>query len=76
MKFGDFLSKLEQGDDQFYMTTQKIPTDHNGPLSLMGEPVTRLLGDFPLRPALLGNLVPYQVSCTLRHSCALRVVAL
>jgi len=61
MAFSSFLSRLESGDDSFYLTTQRIPEAKDGsPAALCGAPLNKMGGEFPLRPRLLGNLVPSQ----------------
>eukprot|EP00457_Paulinella_chromatophora_P005772 gb/GEZN01005789.1/.p1 GENE.gb/GEZN01005789.1/~~gb/GEZN01005789.1/.p1 ORF type:complete len:559 (-),score=100.58 gb/GEZN01005789.1/:76-1728(-) len=62
MTFSKLLDKLQAGDEQYYVTTQPIPTDKDGPLALFSSPLTELRGDFPLRPSLLGGLIPWQLN--------------
>ena len=58
MAFTDFLKRFEAGDSTLYLTTQTLGLDLEGRAELMGAPVSALVGDFPLRPSLTGNLVP------------------
>jgi len=50
------------------MTTQDLERDESDldeygmPQSVLAEPLRSLIGEFPLRPSLLGNLIPYQLS--------------
>jgi len=74
MKFGELVDKLRSGSDHLYMTTQY--SDEEPPSrkedDLLREfcppPLTDLLHDFPLRPSLLGNLVPQQVNLWMGNS--------
>lgn len=65
MPFAAFLDKLKGGAEDLYLTTQPLPEDGDGlPLALCGAPVDALLAanDLPLRPALMGNLVPSNIN--------------
>jgi hypothetical protein len=62
MPFGEFLDKMVARDELHYMTTQKLALDSNGCPALDSAPVTQLRHDFPLRPALLGNLIPMNMN--------------
>ena len=70
MPYRDFVSELKSGNDKLYLTTQDLDKmneitndeDDDSPIGIMGEPLLSLRKDFPLRPALLCNLIPYQVS--------------
>lgn len=72
MKFAELIDKLEGGKgEDLYLTTQYEEAGDNGEVELprfvreyCPAPLPGLLGDFPLRPALLANLVPQQVICT------------
>ena len=60
MPFSDFLTRLEKaygGDFEYYMTTQELSYDEEGRPSLVSPPVQQLVGDFPWRPRIMGNLV-------------------
>jgi hypothetical protein len=43
-------------------TWMQVHVGADGLPALYGEPVARLAADVPLRPALLGNLVPHQLN--------------
>lgn len=43
-------------------TTQELELGPDDRPDIMSSPVTELQGDFPLRPALLGHLVPQNVN--------------
>jgi Cupin-like domain len=68
MKYGDFLAALSKSDTRYYLTTQDLERfrddcDDNGiPKLLYSEPLQSLAGDFPVRPKILGNLIPHQIS--------------
>lgn len=65
IKFGDFVEHIKQGRSDHYLTTQQIDIDEKNSglhLSLWGPPVHLLRRDFPLRPALVPTLVPYQMN--------------
>lgn len=57
MKFGDFLTHLDSGDQSLYMTTQDLTYSAEGLPSLISPPVTSLVKDFVWTPRILGNLV-------------------
>ena len=69
MSFADFCRKLQntrtEESSQYYLTTQTLPLDEEGRPALYTTPVKQLLQKthIPLRPALLGNLVP--MTCNL-----------
>lgn len=57
MPFGDLLERLG-GEDapRYYMTTQALPEDEDGPTVLHGPPLAGMQDAFPWRLPLLGNL--------------------
>jgi len=58
MAFSEFIRRLEDdGDFQYYLTTQELTHDEEGRPSLTSAPVQQLEGDFPWRPKIMGNLV-------------------
>ena len=58
MTFGEFLNKLgEEGNNLHYLTTQDLEYDEEGQPAILSEPVKQLVGDFPWRPKIMGNLV-------------------
>jgi len=72
MSFGGFLQKLETGTDNLYLTTQYNEELHNTEeeendndeiqlSSLCPVPINKLIGDFPLVPEFLCNLIPNQI---------------
>ncbi|CAM9861457.1 unnamed protein product, partial [Hapterophycus canaliculatus] len=68
MKFGDFLGELEHKSDLLYLTTQELGLDPTGRPALMSAPLDRLRDDFPLRPKLVGELVPQNVNLWMGHT--------
>lgn len=59
--FAEFLSRLKGGDASIYMSAQDAPLGPDGHPEALAPPVLSLANDFfPLRPALLGRLVPHQ----------------
>ena len=68
MKYGEFLDGIVEGNDRCYMTTQDLEKDdtdldeYGMPRKFCAAPLTRLKSDFPLRPTIAGNLVPYLMS--------------
>lgn len=64
MSYGDLLSAISRNDIHYYMTTQNLDNvDADGiPRTVYGEPLKSLTGDFVVRPSLLGNLVPHQIT--------------
>ncbi len=60
MSFEKFLNLEKDAKIQYYMTTQNIDYDEEGPLNLSGSPFLELFDEVDLRPKILGNLVPNQ----------------
>ena len=59
LRFSDFLDRLvKHRDELLYLTTEATQFDAHGRLSVVSPPLTHLLGDVPLRPAVMGGLVP------------------
>lgn len=61
-EFKDFLSEMESGNEKLYMTTQKLHYSPEGQPSIISEPVKGLLGDFPIRPDVMGNLIVQNIN--------------
>lgn len=69
MKFGDFLTVLESGNDEtLYLTTQDLKYRTDGRPLIYSPPIDGLLGDFPTRPTLCGNLIPQNVNLWMGYS--------
>ena len=62
MSVKTFLGKIEEGDDKHYLTTQDVHANSEGRPDLMAPLMKGLKMDFPLRPALMGNLVPQNIN--------------
>lgn len=62
MKFRELLALLAGGDELHYLTTQDVEAEADGRPEVMAPFVACLQQDFPLRPALLGHLVPQNIN--------------
>jgi hypothetical protein len=68
MQYSDFLLAVSKNDTRYYLTTQDLERfadkcDASGiPKLVYSEPLQSLAGDFPVRPTVLGNLIPHQIS--------------
>jgi hypothetical protein len=62
MTFHNFVSLIDAGDDRHYLTTQDVHSDSNGRPDLMSPLMKHLRHDFPLRPLLMGNLIPQNIN--------------
>ena len=62
MKFGDLLDLIAKGDAMHYLTTQDVEANEDGRPDLMAPFMKRFQDDFPLRPLLMGNLVPQNIN--------------
>ncbi|OQS06184.1 hypothetical protein THRCLA_01771 [Thraustotheca clavata] len=63
MTFREFLELLEKKDMLHYLTTQDVEADPDtGRPGLMAPFIEMLSHDFPLRPSLLGHLVPQNIN--------------
>ena len=64
MKMDEFVSLIKQGDLLHYLTTQDLKVDEEGRPAMMASPISELFrhGDFPLRPSLLPNLIPFNLN--------------
>ena len=58
MHFSKFLDLVDEGDEMHYLTTQNVEADEGGRPDLMAPFMKALEEQFPLRPNLMGNLVP------------------
>ncbi|KAF1318676.1 putative Ion channel, partial [Globisporangium splendens] len=73
MTFRELLALIAQGDAMHYLTTQEVAVndDEGGRPELMAPFVAKLQRDgFPLRPALLGNLVPQNINIWMGNNMA------
>lgn len=63
MNFLRFLElMINDNDEMHYLTTQDVPTNSDGKPDLMSPLMKELKTDFPLRPKLMGNLVPQNIN--------------
>jgi len=68
MHYRDFVSSLLAGETRYHLTNSDVQCsmsdlrDRNGALATVLQPLQTLADDFPLRPAILGNLIPHQVA--------------
>ena len=62
MTFTEFLELMSKGDEHHYLTTQDLPQNEDGRPGIMSSPVTELLSDVPVRPSLMGNLIPQNLN--------------
>lgn len=65
MKFVDFLGEMKRNNNLLYMTTQAITAteglegaDETVRPAIVSPPLTALVDAFPIRPKLMGNLIP------------------
>ena len=68
MSFSKFLNLIKDGDDKHYLTTQDVHADDDGRPELMSPLMQGLQQDFPLRPTLMGNLVPQNINMWLGNN--------
>jgi hypothetical protein len=62
MKFADFLDKIEQNEENYYLTTQELSYSAEDQPSIISPPLSQLRSDFPLIPKLMGNLVTQNIN--------------
>ena len=68
MMFRQFIQLICVGDDKHYMTTQDVHANSDGRPELMSPFMKTLSNDFPLRPILMGNLIPQNINMWLGNS--------
>ena len=68
IKFSEFLEKLENGEENLYLTTQNLNYTAEGMPSLTSPPVDGLVGDFPWNVSFMGNLIVQ--NCNLWMGCS------
>ena len=56
MSFASLLQTLASGDTSHYMTTQPLPTLHDGSEDLVAPPLDTIRSELPMRPSLLPTL--------------------
>jgi hypothetical protein len=62
IKFGEFLDHHSSGDQRWYLTTQQLDYTAEGQPMIVSHPITDLLDDVPLRPHLMGHLIPQNIN--------------
>jgi hypothetical protein len=70
MALNSFLTLIENGSEDLYMTTQKLPMSPEGEPDIVSPPMSRLIGDFPWQPALTGRLVVQNVNMWIGQSAS------
>jgi hypothetical protein len=68
MEFGEFIDNMSSGDQRWYLTTQKLDYSAEGQPMIVSHPITELLGDIPIRPTLMGNLIPQNINLWMGNS--------
>mmetsp|Transcript_18325 Transcript_18325/g.38335 ORF Transcript_18325/g.38335 Transcript_18325/m.38335 type:complete len:491 (-) Transcript_18325:10-1482(-) len=68
MSFKKFIRLIKEGDDKHYLTTQDVLANSDGRPDLMSPMMKALHTDFPLRPSLVGNLVPQNINMWMGNS--------
>ena len=68
LQFGHFLDLLNGGSDDYYLTTQDVLTTADGRPHVMSPFMEKLADDFPLRPKLIGNLIPQNINVWMGRS--------
>jgi len=74
MKYDDFVKAVIARETRYYLTTQDLERfvdkyDEFGmPKCVAAQPLCMLNGNYPVQPAVLGNLIPHQIS--LWQGCA------
>jgi len=67
MQYRDFVSSMIAGDTRYQLTNNDVQCSmsdlryHNGFVSTVLQPLHSLADDFPLRPQVMGHLIPHQV---------------
>ena len=66
MPFNAIIDALDAGSEKLYLTTQKLKLNAAGQPDIISPPLVQLRQkqpkDFPLRPRLLGNLIPMNLN--------------
>jgi hypothetical protein len=68
MKFSEFLSELSNGSELLYLTTQNLTYSPEGQPDITSSPITELLKDIPIRPEIMGNLIPQNINLWMGQS--------
>jgi hypothetical protein len=62
MPFQDLLQLIAAGDEMHYLTTQEVSFEEDGRPEIMAPFMQKLQQDFPVRPALMGHLIPQNIN--------------
>lgn len=63
MKVNSFVRELSKGNTDLYLTTQEAPEDSDGFPALLTVPLKHLVANgLPVKPEVMGNLVPQAVN--------------
>jgi len=66
--FSEFLDLIEKGDSLHYLTTQDVECNADGQPDLMAPFMKSLSEHFPVRPKLMGNLIPQNINIWMGNS--------
>jgi Cupin-like domain len=67
MTVAAFLDRLQRGGERLYLSTQNAATDRDGHPALLTPPLARVPG-LPLKPAIMGALVPQAINLWIGRS--------
>lgn len=62
MPFRDLLQLIAGGDEMHYLTTQEVAFEEDGRPEVMAPFMKQLQRDFPVRPKLMGHLIPQNIN--------------
>ncbi|ETM50114.1 hypothetical protein L914_05821 [Phytophthora nicotianae] len=62
MPFRDLLKLIASGDEMHYLTTQEVAFEEDGRPEVMAPFMKKLQKDFPMRPKLMGHLIPQNIN--------------
>ena len=68
--FQELASAIRTGSRNIYMSTQTIPVDDEGRPATFGQLMEVLIGDIPIRPRLVGPLIPANINMWIGRSDA------
>ncbi|KAG6620147.1 putative ion channel [Phytophthora cinnamomi] len=62
MPFRELLKLIASGDEMHYLTTQEVAFEEDGRPEIMAPFMKQLQQDFPVRPKLMGHLIPQNIN--------------
>ncbi|GMF20949.1 unnamed protein product [Phytophthora fragariaefolia] len=62
MPFRELLQLIASGDEMHYLTTQEVAFEEDGRPEIMAPFMKKLQQDFPVRPKLMGHLIPQNIN--------------